>query len=62
VPYRQKITCPQCAGSVDRIPRRLVDRLASLFAPVHRYRCRACNWEGNVSLRSPDLPHRGAAR
>jgi hypothetical protein len=28
----------------------LVDRLVSIFYPVHRYRCRSfvCNWEGNL--------------
>jgi len=37
-------------GSTNRIPRRLVDRLLSIFTPVCRYRCRSmiCGWEGNL--------------
>lgn len=38
--------CPQCGGSVDRIPRRLRDRMLSLLVPVHRFQCRACAWKG----------------
>jgi hypothetical protein len=35
---------------VNRIPRRLIDRIFSLAYPVHRYRCRSClcTWEGNL--------------
>lgn len=44
--------CPQCNSSVERVPRRPIDRFASLFTPVHRYRCRlngwGCDWEGNL--------------
>ena len=42
--------CPECHSSLNRIPRRLVDRLLSVFYPVHRYHCRSfvCNWEGNL--------------
>jgi hypothetical protein len=38
--------CPQCRGQVDRIPRRLRDRMLSLVVPVHRFQCRACAWKG----------------
>lgn len=46
-------SCPLCNGSVNRISRRFIDVLTSIFVPVRRYRCRAmrCNWEGN--LRTP---------
>lgn len=45
-----RLACPQCKGPLSRIPRRLLDRLTSIFKPVQRYRCRnfACQWEGNV--------------
>jgi uncharacterized protein with PIN domain len=42
--------CPLCNGAIKRIPRRFIDRLLSMFSPVHRYRCRSmrCGWEGNL--------------
>ena len=44
--------CPQCNAPLDRVHRRIVDRLASWFTPVYRYRCRmkgwGCDWEGNL--------------
>jgi hypothetical protein len=48
--------CPLCAGHLIRIRRRFVDRLLSLFVPVHRYRCPAftCQWEDNIRVR-PEL-------
>lgn len=51
-PSGERPACPQCAGPVSRIPRRLVDRIGSLFKPVHRYRCRSlvCSWEGNLPV------------
>ncbi len=45
--------CPQCAGSVVRIRRHLLDRLYSAaFAAAHRYRCEqlGCNWEGRLKV------------
>jgi hypothetical protein len=35
---------------VNRVPRRVIDRLLSLVYPVRRYRCRSfiCHWEGNL--------------
>jgi hypothetical protein len=43
---------PQCNAPLDRVPRRIVDRLASWFSPLRRYRCRmkgwSCDWEGNL--------------
>jgi len=44
--------CPQCNSPLDRVQRRIVDRLASWVSPVRRYRCRmkgwSCDWEGNL--------------
>ncbi|PKO90341.1 MAG: hypothetical protein CVU18_00830 [Betaproteobacteria bacterium HGW-Betaproteobacteria-12] len=42
--------CPLCHGSTNRISRRVIDVLLSLFIPVRRYRCRSltCTWEGNL--------------
>jgi hypothetical protein len=50
--------CPLCNGGTNRIARRFVDLLTSIFVPVHRYRCREmrCNWEGN--LRNPPTGQR----
>ena len=49
--------CPVCAGSLQRVPRNVLDRVWSWFAPVHRYRCAemGCDWEGclRVGRRSP---------
>ena len=48
--------CPRCGDDLDRIRRRLVDRLSSVWRPVHRYQCRnpLCGWEGN--LRTGEIP------
>lgn len=45
--------CPLCHGSMNRIPRRFIDLVLSLFTPVQRYRCRSlkCDWVGNLSVR-----------
>jgi len=42
--------CPLCHGTMNRIPRRFVDLVLSMFIPVRRYRCRSfdCDWEGNL--------------
>ena len=42
--------CPACGEPLTRIPRRPVDRLLSLFRPVHRYQCTVleCEWQGNL--------------
>ncbi len=52
-------SCPECHGPLDRIPRRFIDRVSSLFTPTQRYRCRgfSCRWEGN--LRDPKAPDTG---
>jgi hypothetical protein len=44
--------CPQCGSPLDRVQRRIVDRIRSWISPVRRYRCRmkgwSCDWEGNL--------------
>lgn len=54
--------CPLCNSSTNRISRRFIDLLLSIFIPVRRYRCRAmrCNWEGN--LRNPPAETSPAGR
>jgi len=48
-----KRRCPKCHGPVDRVRRRLIDRLVSMIRPVKRYRChdmgRDCDWVGNLA-------------
>jgi predicted RNA-binding Zn-ribbon protein involved in translation (DUF1610 family) len=57
-----KRSCPQCGDTVLRVPRRVIDRLYSLFHPVHRYQCTSleCGWQGNLS-RGPLLEAGGLA-
>jgi hypothetical protein len=45
--------CPVCNASTNRIPRRFIDLLQSIFTPVRRYRCRSlkCTWEGNLRVK-----------
>jgi hypothetical protein len=42
--------CPVCNGSTNRVHRRLIDLVLSIFTPLRRYRCRSmsCTWEGNL--------------
>jgi hypothetical protein len=51
-------TCPRCNGSVYRVPRRVVDRLLSVFVAVRRHRCDeiGCHWEGNLRNRPATQP------
>ena len=46
------IPCPRCCGILVRIPRRGIDKLASLLSPVKRFQCGyfACQWTGNLAL------------
>jgi len=50
-PFRDH-ACPQCNAPLDRVRRRIADRVKSWITPVHRYRCRmkgwSCDWEGNL--------------
>ena len=50
--------CPRCGCVADRIPRRPLDHLLSVFASVCRYRCRnfECRWEGNRRKRKGESP------
>ncbi len=56
--------CPQCGSAVDRVPRRWMDRLVSLFTPTRRYRCRSllCRWEGRVRSKGFSLSSRDSAK
>ena len=55
--------CPRCNAPLDRVQRRIVDRVRSWISPVHRYRCRmkgwSCDWEGNLRTKCHSLPMRG---
>ena len=54
-------TCPVCNGQLLRTRRRAVDRLSSLFVPVHRYRCHvfSCQWVGNFGTQADRVGSRG---
>lgn len=54
--------CPRCRSPVYRIKRRFIDLVISLFAKVHRHRCRSrnCGWEGNFRVK--DLAPQGESR
>ena len=59
--YRQaRRSCPQCGDAVLRVHRRIIDRLYSLYHPVHRYQCTSleCGWRGNLPKRA-HLDHGG---
>lgn len=47
-PALTDLHCPRCGGAIHRVHRHTVDRLASIFVPVRRYRCtnRECLWSG----------------
>jgi len=47
-------SCPQCGDGLMRVHRRVVDRLYSLYRPVHRYQCTSleCGWQGNLPQRT----------
>ncbi|MES2958386.1 MAG: hypothetical protein V4792_09370 [Pseudomonadota bacterium] len=49
--------CPSCNGTVNRVPRQLIDHLLSSLMPVRRYSCRAvaCHWEGTLRDECFDL-------
>lgn len=55
-PPRDALRCPWCQGELLCEPRRVVDRLLSLFHPVKRYRCNSfhCQWIGNLPRRHGD--------
>ena len=53
-----KPACPLCKGTVDRVPRTLLDHLRTLFLPrgqaLYRYQCwvPTCAWQGNLKRRA----------
>lgn len=61
-PTARRPQCPCCRSSAYRIKRRFIDLVISLFAKVHRYRCRSrnCGWEGNFRVK--DLAPQGESR
>lgn len=45
------VSCPECGRrELQRVPRRLVDRLLGMFVTLRRFHCgdRHCNWTGNL--------------
>jgi len=48
IPWTDGNHCPVCASALERVHRHTLDRWASLFRSVHRYRCTSpdCEWEG----------------
>ena len=53
-----KPACPLCTGTVDRVPRTLLDRVLSHFLPrgqaLYRYQCwvPTCAWQGILKRRA----------
>jgi hypothetical protein len=45
--------CPECGGSLKRVPRTLAQRTWALVYPTKRYRCSntTCRWEGLLRSR-----------
>lgn len=50
-----RLVCPHCQTPVKRVPRRVLDRLISLFVPIWRFGCPAprCGWSGLVRRGAP---------
>ncbi|MEP7209167.1 MAG: hypothetical protein ABI920_19715, partial [Casimicrobiaceae bacterium] len=46
--------CPKCGGDLVRVKRRLIDRVISLFGPVHRCACTQCRWRGRLPATGVD--------
>ena len=47
-------SCPECGGTgLVRVRRRFIDRVASVFLGLRRFRCThaGCHWEGNLRER-----------
>ena len=55
--------CPECRAILNRLPRRLIDRLMSIVYPVHRYRCRSflCGWQGTLRSKLSETDRRQAS-
>lgn len=44
-------TCPNCNSTyLDRVQRRVIDRIIGLAIPLKRYHCSSCGWEGNLKI------------
>lgn len=42
-------SCPHCGSSyLDRVQRRVIDKVVALAVPLKRYRCESCGWQGNL--------------
>lgn len=42
-------TCPNCKSTyLDRVQRRVIDRVIDLLVPLKRYNCGSCGWKGNI--------------
>lgn len=56
--------CPDCGGPIERLHRHALDRWASAFRSVHRYRClnEKCGWEGLVGRLPRAVPPSTTAR
>ena len=50
---RAPVLCPRCGAWANRIRRRPVDRVVSIFGTVWRFRCSnaECNWRGTVRMK-----------
>jgi hypothetical protein len=55
--------CPECRASLNRVPRRFIDRLINIVYPVHRYHCRSflCGWQGTLRSKLSETDRRQAA-
>ncbi|MCX7192532.1 MAG: hypothetical protein NTY60_02740 [Proteobacteria bacterium] len=44
-------TCPNCKSTyLDRVQRRVIDRVVGIVVPLKRYHCGSCGWEGNLKF------------
>ena len=61
-PEKSAHACPQCGQPVSRVHRHFGDRVVAVLEKVYRYRCTnpECEWEGIVSLPTPQDAAAGA--
>ncbi len=46
--------CPQCGSTyLDRVQRRVIDRIIGIIIQLKRYHCGSCGWEGNLKFKRP---------
>lgn len=44
--------CPSCGSSyLERVQRRIIDRVIGIAIPLKRYHCGSCGWEGNLRFK-----------